>query len=373
MVSNRPGLPLGARGGPAARGGGTALPAPLAAAACLFCFTLGATLNTMGALPSLGAGAGFGPHGTAVRAHVRRAAAEVKPIGAIDPVPGGDARSGGPRGVFAADSAAVSGGGGASGGDAHSGGLHGVPLPAGAPQYRTASAVGATGNNYLSVYPFQVLSWSPRALYFPAFANHSLCEEIIKMSERRLGPSALALKRGQTAKGTEDIRTSSGTFLSANRDGTGALAWVERKIAEVTGVPPFHGEAFNVLRYTAGQHYDQHYDTFDPAEYGKQSSQRMYSFLLYLSDGVEGGETIFPKNDENLLRSVDYKSCDVGLKVSPRRGDALLFYNIAVNGTFDKASLHGGCPVKQGTKWVATKWVRDNAHGTLRDGPFDAW
>ena len=138
-------------------------------------------------------------------------------------------------------------------------------------------------------------------------------------------------------------------------------------------MPPFHGEAFNVLRYELGQHYDQHYDTFDAEQYGKQSSQRIYSFLLYCSEGVEGGETIFPLNDEHLERRVDYKSCDVGLKVSPRKGDALLFHNIAVNGTFDKASLHGGCPVTKGTKWVATKWVRDNVRGKLRDGPFDEW
>ena len=49
--------------------------------------------------------------------------------------------------------------------------------------------------------------------------------------------------------------------------------------------------------------------------------------MLYLSDGVEGGETIFPLNDEHLTRSVDYKSCDVGLKVKPGRGDALLFHS----------------------------------------------
>ena len=105
--------------------------------------------------------------------------------------------------------------------------------------------------------------------------------------------------------------------------------------------------------------------------YGAQSSQRIYSVLLYLSDGVEGGETIFPLNDEHLTRSVDYKSCDVGLKVKPGRGDALLFHNVHPNGTFDKASLHGGCPVQTGTKWVATKWVRDKGHGKLKEGPFE--
>lgn len=43
----------------------------------------------------------------------------------------------------------------------------------------------------------------------------------------------------------------------------------------------------------------------------------------------------------------------------PRKGDALLFWSLHVNGTFDKHALHGGCPVRSGMKWVATKWIRD--------------
>ena len=55
-----------------------------------------------------------------------------------------------------------------------------------------------------------------------------------------------------------------------------------------------HGEPFNVLRYQHGQKYDSHYDTFDPESYGPQSSQRIASFLLYLTDVEAGGETHFP-------------------------------------------------------------------------------
>lgn len=43
----------------------------------------------------------------------------------------------------------------------------------------------------------------------------------------------------------------------------------------------------------------------------------------------------------------------------PRRGDALLFYSLHHNGTVDGRALHGGCPVRKGEKWVATKWIRD--------------
>lgn len=38
----------------------------------------------------------------------------------------------------------------------------------------------------------------------------------------------------------------------------------------------------------------------------------------------------------------------------------MLFWDLLPDGTIDPHSLHGGCPVKQGTKWVATKWMRNS-------------
>ena len=55
----------------------------------------------------------------------------------------------------------------------------------------------------------------------------------------------------------------------------GVLAWIEDKIAVLTGIPTGFGEPFNVLRYENGQHYDSHFDAFDEAAYGKQPSQRV--------------------------------------------------------------------------------------------------
>jgi hypothetical protein len=34
-------------------------------------------------------------------------------------------------------------------------------------------------------------------------------------------------------------------------------------------------QPFNVLRYESGQHYDSHYDIFEPESYGPQPSQRV--------------------------------------------------------------------------------------------------
>ncbi|XP_034923282.1 probable prolyl 4-hydroxylase 9 [Populus alba] len=218
---------------------------------------------------------------------------------------------------------------------------------------------GDTGEAFIESIPFQVLSWKPRALYFPNFATPEQCESIIKMAKSKLKPSTLALRKGETTESTKGTRTSSGTFIGGSEDQTGTLDFIERKIARATMIPQSHGEAFNILRYEIGQKYDSHYDAFNPDEYGPQPSQRVASFLLYLSSVEEGGETMFPfENGSAVSSGFEYKQC-VGLKVKPRQGDGLLFYSLFPNGTIDRTSLHGSCPVIKGEKWVATKWIRD--------------
>ncbi|MBA0843070.1 hypothetical protein Goarm_000288 [Gossypium armourianum] len=224
--------------------------------------------------------------------------------------------------------------------------------------YRDPMPNGVTGESSIESIPFQVLSWKPRAYYFPNFATSEQCEHVIEMAKVNLKPSGLALREGETEESTKGTRTSSGTFISASEDETGTLDLIEKKIAKVTSIPQSHGEAFNILRYEIGQKYDSHYDAFNPSEYGPQSSQRVASFLLYLSDVEEGGETMFPFENDMRVKGYDYRQC-VGLKIKPRKGDGLLFYSLFLNGTIDPTSLHGSCPVIKGEKWVATKWIRD--------------
>ncbi|KAK4768789.1 hypothetical protein SAY86_026939 [Trapa natans] len=101
---------------------------------------------------------------------------------------------------------------------------------------------GESGEDAIGSIPFQVLSWKPRALYFPNFATAEECQIIVKMAKASLKPSSLALRKGETIESTKGTRTSSGTFISASEDKTGTLGYIEEKIARATMIPRAHGE-----------------------------------------------------------------------------------------------------------------------------------
>lgn len=49
--------------------------------------------------------------------------------------------------------------------------------------------------------------------------------------------------------------------------------------------------------------------------------------------------------------------CKTKLAVRPQRAHAVLFYSQHPDGTLDRMSKHGGCPVIKGTKWAANLWI----------------
>lgn len=66
-------------------------------------------------------------------------------------------------------------------------------------------------------------------------------------------------------------------------------------------------------------------------------------------------------------------NCHVGnLLIRPRKGTAVMWYNHFMDeesgwlGKLDEYSLHGGCDILKGEKWIANNWItapyKDGAH-----------
>lgn len=143
-------------------------------------------------------------------------------------------------------------------------------------------------------------------------------------------------------------RTSLGMFVPlAPKDQV--IRRIEKRISQVTCIPEEHGESIQILYYSVGAEYQPHFDYFDPATPGglahfNRGGQRVATFLVYLNTPEEGGETIFPR---------------AMLKVAPKKGTAVLFYNVDGMGMIDPMSFHGGAPVISGEKWLLTRWLRE--------------
>ena len=146
---------------------------------------------------------------------------------------------------------------------------------------------------------------------------------------------------------------------------------IELRAAAWAMLPPNRGEKIAVLKYDVGDEYAAHYDYFEDENDRELNNggQRVATVLMYLSDVEDGGETVFPHGTpiretrhasvtpENAC-SLAHKGTQGVLSVKPRRGDAVLLFNAHLNGENDVNSLHAGCPVIRGTKWIATQWMR---------------
>ena len=67
--------------------------------------------------------------------------------------------------------------------------------------------------------------------------------------------------------------------------------------------------------------------------------------------------------DESDLSNLSSHCHDANLVIRPKRGKAIMWYNHMISnetgllGKQDEYSLHGGCDVLEGQKWIANNWI----------------
>jgi prolyl 4-hydroxylase len=126
---------------------------------------------------------------------------------------------------------------------------------------------------------------------------------------------------------------------------------VVQKLAKIsqdlTNIPISHQEQTQVAYYEAGGQFKEHYDAcvYEDKEYcnniNNGAGERRSTLLLYLNDDYVGGETEF---------------VDLGLKIKPETGKAILFWSTDNDEKLLLKSKHKANPIISGNKWIATKW-----------------
>ncbi|CAN6361150.1 unnamed protein product [Urochloa humidicola] len=200
------------------------------------------------------------------------------------------------------------------------------------------------------------LSSEPRATLYHNFLSKEECDYLISHAKPHLTKSGVVDTVTGGSK-ESNTRTSSGMFFNRGQDKV--IRAIEKRIADYTSIPVENGEGLQVLHYGIGQKFDPHHDYYENSPVTKNGGPRQATFLMYLSDVEEGGETVFPSATpkRNLSHILTFAPKSRFISVKPKMGDALLFWSMKPDGTLDPKSQHGANPVVKGDKWSATKWM----------------
>lgn len=187
---------------------------------------------------------------------------------------------------------------------------------------------------------------------------------IIELANRK------TLRRSTTGSGNDmqvsNVRTSQTTWLP--RHYSPVMDAVIKRAADVLKIdealfrhrqPGEHpelpsripiNEDLQIVHYNSGAQYTTHTDHGYP-DTRPNAPSRSINLCLYLNEGMEGGETAFPRwrNTET----------DDAIKAVPKKGKAMIFYMKNPDGNLDGLSQHAAMPVIEGEKWFANLWTWD--------------
>ena len=202
--------------------------------------------------------------------------------------------------------------------------------------------------------PARELSMDVQIHALDFFIAPAVCDWLIARAR-----NCLTRARVYNAVNQEDLVSNTRTNSVANF----SLADIELldvllqvKMSYACQIPMSHMEAPAVLHYGAGEEASNHYDFVDPntPDYAAEiarNGQRVMTFLIYLNEDYEGGETNFPT---------------LGVSHKGRRGGALYFANAHADMQPDTRMLHAGRPPASGEKWIVSQFIRSREVLTAR-------
>ncbi|KAK2846824.1 hypothetical protein Q5P01_009823 [Channa striata] len=190
----------------------------------------------------------------------------------------------------------------------------------------------------------EVLSVQPYVVLYHDFITDTEAEDIKRLAQRGLRRSVVAAGEKQA---TADYRISKSAWLKGSAPSV--VGKLDLRISLLTGLNVKHpyGEYLQVVNYGIGGHYEPHFDhATSPSSpvFKLKTGNRVATFMIYLSSVEAGGSTAFIY--ANFSVPVVEKA-------------AIFWWNLHRNGEGDVDTLHAGCPVLIGDKWVANKWIHE--------------
>lgn len=195
--------------------------------------------------------------------------------------------------------------------------------------------------------PTEIVSTSPRMRIVRAFMSAAECAWLIERGRPRLERAQVYDNDKEGANTVPERSNSGAPFRLLDIDLM--LIFLHARIGNTIGMPTECFEPSYLLHYAPGEQFVEHVDYLDADKPGlaadiAQRGQRVATFLVYLNDDYEGGETAFPR---------------LNYKFKGRTGDAFVFANVDPELKPDERTLHAGLPPTSGEKWLLSQWIRN--------------
>ncbi|OLQ05195.1 putative prolyl 4-hydroxylase 6 [Symbiodinium microadriaticum] len=207
---------------------------------------------------------------------------------------------------------------------------------------------------------WRVVSQFPRIYVQDGFLSEPECEILKQQVAGRLEPAKVVQKADNQYDEQVSVRNNRQIWLNytQERDDPDVFHLLKR-MHRASRIPDDDAEALQIGHYGVGEKYETHQDS-DP----RNDVARPATLIVYLNDVEDGGETLFPLGNRHdctmqWRAAADGSSvfgasacCDRSdlLRVSPKKGRAVLFFNHDAAGRKDRMAQHAACPVKQGSK-----------------------
>lgn len=192
-----------------------------------------------------------------------------------------------------------------------------------------------------------VLNTDPAIKTFKGLLPAPVCRWLIRLSGNRLKPALVYDAENRRNYKSETRTNSIAEFNLVENEVLHFM--VQQKMSAACNVPMVQMEGTAILNYKPGEEISEHYDFVNPGltnyeQEIRDNGQRIITFLIYLNNEYEGGETVFTELDKSYRGDT---------------GDGIYFVNALPDGTSDPRTRHAGRPTTQGEKWIVSQFIRN--------------
>ncbi|XP_039487349.1 prolyl 4-hydroxylase subunit alpha-1 [Drosophila santomea] len=124
---------------------------------------------------------------------------------------------------------------------------------------------------------------------------------------------------------------------------------INRRLGYMSGLEMRENMMLYLTNYGLGGSFGKHFDYVELAKrppnfFADSGGDHIATAVLYASDVPLGGTTVFSK---------------LKIAVQPKKGNALVWFNLNHDGEPDPLTEHSVCPVVLGSRWTISKWFHE--------------